>query len=54
MIKECPNHCYITDKNVFRCPRCGKQMLTHRRSKTQDEVIEETRQRQEAYRKDLK
>jgi len=52
MVYQCPNNCYITDKNILRCPRCGEQLLK-RGKMTEEEAIEETKQRQMAYRKDI-
>ena len=48
MNRICPRHCHATDKNILRCPKCGELMQETRMS--QEEIIEETRQRQVANR----
>jgi len=43
MNKICPKGCFATDKDHLRCPQCGT--VLQRTSMSQDEIIEETKQR---------
>lgn len=52
MIKECPKGCFVTDKNQYRCPKCGRPLLGHGK-RTKEEVVEMSRQRQFSNRSDF-
>jgi uncharacterized protein with PIN domain len=51
MNRICPNHCYATDKDVYRCPRCGAEL--RKTGMSQEEIIKETAERQKQAWKDL-
>lgn len=51
MVYECPRHCHVNDKGG-RCPRCDQWMKSHG-SKTQEEVLEMVKVRQQAERKNV-
>jgi hypothetical protein len=40
MIKRCPKNCYVTDKPILRCPRCG-ELLRNDGNRSKEEVTKE-------------